>query len=437
VLAIAGCGGGLGDAKQSADDTGGIGPGATTTGEDDGTGEAQTGAADSAAGDGETGAADGPGADEGEVPIKFDLGILPDVPEGFGCSSDGKGGDLEYSYIWIANSTQNTVSKINTQTLVEEGRYYTRPDQFGNPSRTSVNLSGDVAVANRSGGLTKYYANPEDCVDADGDGTIETSSGAGDILPWDAEECRAWHTPFTYSSQRPVAWSQGEWSAAACAYQNQKVWTTGLLGGTIEVVLVDGELGVVEDSVLVPEVPSDGFGFYGGAVDAEGNFWASQLGGGQLIRVDIDDLTDYSLWPAPYGGYGMTVGASGYVFTCSFQVGRFDPATETWTGATVGGGGGCMEDSNGILWMANSPLVGVDVETLAPVYTWPLPQYVHGVSIDFDGSVWGVSMGTDAYKVDPTTGAIETVSGLVGPYTYSDMTGFALSSVGGGGAPSG
>jgi hypothetical protein len=46
-------------------------------------------------------------------------------------------------------------------------------------------------------------------------------------------------------------------------------------------------------------------------------------------------------------------------------------------------------------------------------------------------------MSSNAYRVDPATGNFDTVTGLVGPYTYSDMTGFALDDVGGGGALSG
>ncbi|MCB9565820.1 MAG: hypothetical protein H6710_01110 [Myxococcales bacterium] len=59
-----------------------------------------------------------------------------------------EGGNLEdvLSYIWISNSSQATVSKINTKTAIEEGRYRV---QGGSPSRTSVNLQGDVAVSSR------------------------------------------------------------------------------------------------------------------------------------------------------------------------------------------------------------------------------------------------------------------------------------------------
>ena len=47
-------------------------------------------------------------------------------------------------------------------------RYLTRPDAAGNPSRTSVNLAGDVAVANRAGGITKVYAKSDECPDVNG-----------------------------------------------------------------------------------------------------------------------------------------------------------------------------------------------------------------------------------------------------------------------------
>nr|MBA3545469.1 hypothetical protein [Nannocystis sp.] len=123
----------------------------------------------------------------------------------------------------------------------------------------------------------------------------------------------------------------------------------------------------------------------------------------------------------------------GYVWTCSGNAGRFDPMTETWQTASVGGNGGCMEDGKGTLYMSggNNNIVAVDVETLAVKTSYPVSQYVHGISIDFYGYVWGVSMGSEAYRLDiAQNGAFQTFSGLVGAYTYSDMTGFALSNVG-------
>jgi len=52
-----------------------------------------------------------------------------------------------------------------------------------------------------------------------------------------------------------------------------------------------------------------------------------------------------------------------------------------------------------------------------------------GSASTLNGYVWAVTQGTEAYRLDPADGSFEVVKGLVGAYTYSDMTGFALSSV--------
>lgn len=345
------------------------------------------------------------------------------------------------SYIWIANSSQNTVSKINTQSLVEEGRYRVRPDGAGNPSRTSVSLSGDVAVASRSGGVTKYYANPDVCSDTNGVPGIQTSSGPADVLPWDTEECRAWHTPFAYSTQRPLAWAQGEWDESRCQYVNEKLWTAGGSGTVHEVVLMDGDTGVVEDSVQIPDVIGWA-GLYGGAVDGDGNFWTvdhNWSGPSKLVRVMRDDLS-FEEWPVTgQVHYGLAVDGQGRPWLCgSGGASRFDPGSETWTHlAPLNGGsalGGCMTDAEGILWNSAYPdalLVGIDTETVTRVAQFAIPSYVHGISVDFDGYVWGVEFsGSRAFRIDTDAETWDTVSGLVGAYTYSDMTGFALSSAG-------
>ena len=365
-----------------------------------------------------SGTMDGADGDTG-MGLKFDLGAQPDASVGCGGGGGGGGGGApDFSYIWIANSAESTVSKIDTQTLVEQGRYITRPDQNGNPSRTSVNLNGDMAIANRSGGVTMIYAIPERCSNP-----ANTSTGAGDVKAW-PDGCVGWHTPFAYASQRPLAWSQGEFDESTCRYENTKLWTSGA-NGSIDVVLMDGETGVVEATIPIPGVAPNFYGIYGGAVDASGNFWGSQLGQGFVVNVDRDTL-DLQTWPMIASGYGMTVDQEGYVWTCSSTAARFDPSTETWQQANVGGGGGCMSDGGDILWMASTPLIGINRQTLAVEYSIPIPEYVHGVSIDYQGYVWGVSMGTQAYRVQPIDGTLQTFEGLVGAYTYSDMTGYQL-----------
>jgi hypothetical protein len=91
-----------------------------------------------------------------------------------------------------------------------EGRYIVRPDSAsGSPSRTSVNLTGDVVTANRSGGVDQgLRARVESCVESNGMPGIQTSTDAN-FLPWGVEECVAWHTPMNYVSQRPVGVDAG------------------------------------------------------------------------------------------------------------------------------------------------------------------------------------------------------------------------------------
>jgi hypothetical protein len=368
------------------------------------------------------------GGDSGPGPVKLDVHAIPDTPEQECGGSGGKGGggggvgDPDFSFIWIANSTQSTVSKINTESLIEEGRYMTRENSSGDPSRTSVNLSGDVAVANRNGGVLKIHARIEDC-----DDPSNTSDGPADIKAF-PDGCVAWYQPFAYASQRPVAWTSGEWDPHQCRWVNEKLWTSGA-NASIDVILLNGDDGEVEQIVPIPGVQPAFYGIYGAATDADGNFWGSQLSIGHLVRVDRDNF-DVETHPMPVSGYGMTVDSEGRAWTCSGSgFARWDPDAGSWaTSAGVQGGGGCMVDAEGLLWAANytPQLVAIDTETLDLVTTIPIPQYSHGISIDYNGNVWGVSMGTQAYRVNPEDGMVDTFNGLVGPYTYSDMTGWAL-----------
>ncbi|MFO0632107.1 MAG: hypothetical protein U0168_04575 [Nannocystaceae bacterium] len=411
AAAIAGCG----DAGGGREGGGGLSnTGIGTVGMD---------GSDGGGGDGSSGPSDEPAEDSGQGGIKFDTLPPPDINLGCGAGGGGGGGGgalgADFSYIWIANSAESTVSKINTETLIEEGRYITRPDQNGNPSRTSVNLNGDAVIANRSGGITMIWARHEFCAGGN------TSTGPQDVKPW-PDDCVGWHTPMGYASQRPVAWTHGDFNESTCYYDDVKVWTSGA-NATIDVLLLDGETGVIEQTVPIPGVEPSYYGIYGGAVDSRDNFWGTQLGGGQLVRVDRPTFA-VQTWTTPAGGYGMAVDRNDRVWTCSTMVGRFDYPSQSWQTAQAGGSGGCMPDGANLLWLANNPMVAVDIDTLAVVQTLPVPSYVHGVSIDFNGYVWGPAINNnEAYRVDPATGTVDVVTGLNLPYTYSDMTGFGLS----------
>jgi hypothetical protein len=387
-------------------------------------------------GDGDPG--DGDPSDDGdEDGVKWDVNAIPDAAHNCGA---GGGDDPDFSYIWIANSSQGTMTKLNTETMIEEGRYYMRPDLGGSPSRTTVALSGNVAISARvsGGGVSKFWANLDHCEESNGMPGLQTSTGANDILPWDVEECRAWHQPHAgknYWSNRPMAWAPGEFNDGTCQWENEKLWNSGSNGQT-EVLLIDGETGNIDETINIPQVGSSYL--YGGAVDGDGNFWGLQ-NSVNIIRVDRDDFT-VQAWPLPGGGpgYGIAVDVENRVWTCGGgHASRFDPETEQWqsTPGATSGIGGCMTDGGTRLYhsrYSQGVIVAIDTETVTPVQEYIIPAYVHGISVDFQGNIWGVTFaGSQVFRVNPETEQVDTYGGLIGAYTYSDMTGFGLSSVAG------
>jgi hypothetical protein len=381
--------------------------------------------------------------------LKFDVPIPDGGNETEGLC--GCGSDLEFSYIWIANANNSTLTKLNTQTMAEEGRYLTRQDAAGSPSRTSVSISGrSVAVANRNGGVTKVYARHEDCdPNKNGQPGLQTSSGKDDVLAWGQDDCVAWHTSFPYTTQRPVAWMAGTINQATCLYENEKVWTGGCQEGADQWVWVNrlnGDTGVVEDSIQIVGFECSSLSPYGGAVDSKGNYWMTNLVPGQdrLARVDAVTLEVQVLTP-PITPYGMTVDTkdrpwlASWVGSGSASAARYDPVAATWAIANNHVAyvmSGIQEDAKGRMWMnywnydngLTGGVVYIDRETMEVSEPFEIdPCERRGMSIDLDGNVWSTSQGCNqAYRYNPDTKVITTYDQLDGPYTYSDMTGWAL-----------
>ena len=158
----------------------------------------------------------GPGGSSSGSSSDDEAGALWDVASVDAGPGEPCDGEILFSNIWIANSSEGTVSKIDTTTGEELARYITGPD-WPDPSRTSVNLHGDVAVVNRSGGVSKIAARHEECIDANADGAIQTSTGEDDVLAWGTDECVLWHRPLpggdpdsNEGGPRPVAWEGGD-----------------------------------------------------------------------------------------------------------------------------------------------------------------------------------------------------------------------------------
>ncbi len=391
---------------------------------------------------------DGSASAGDETGQKLDAGTLTDLG-GFGgdCPADSGAATGEFSFIWIANSPEGTVSKIDTRTGEEVARYLTGPGNgTDDPSRTSVNLAGDVAVANRSGSISKFAGVIDHCVDANLDGAITTSLGADDVLPFGQDECLLWNVPLgggggsNQQGPRPTAWDAGA-GGDPCDVDDDRVWVGwfDIAANQGRFLRLNGQTGATLDDVFVPQWDVTGtsqYGPYGGATDADGNLWVLGLAG-PLARVDGQSLVT-NKWEVPEGSspYGIALDAEGTPWTTGLagEVLRFDLETSTFNQFQIGGQlRGVQIDRDGFLWAAVNGTCGVmKFDTISRTVVAPVIQIDGcvtpvGVSIDLEGNVWLPDQGANvAFKFDPQTGSATSTPGLRMPYTYSDMTGSGL-----------
>ncbi len=344
----------------------------------------------------------------------------------------------EKSYIWIANSAEGTLSKLCTITGVEMGRYYTSPQEAsGDPSRTSVNLHGDMVVTNRDpasgpSSVTKFAAEKSECVDISGDGDIQTSTGATDVLPWGEDECMIWNTvlgnPSMSTGCRATAWEGNEDPDSGLG---GNVWIGCMNNQTIYVL--DGDSGAILD-----QAPA-GIGTYGGAMDGRGHFWTVAMGCTvglcRLSKMDMATMT-YEIVNVPCG-YGISVDRLGRVWTAGLGcINRHDPSTgenRTYNSGFSQFNRGIAVDNEGSVWAAvtHGDVVRISEDSVGLIHQFAAgPADIVGVAIDHQGFVWAVSQGGNAaLKINPATYDVESHPIGMGPYTYSDMTGFQLSIV--------
>ena len=376
--------------------------------------------------------------------VYYDVGADPgdSSDTGAGCKCDDVAG---FDYLWVADTSEGQLSKLDTDTMQEVARYMTRADTDGSPSRTSVSVDGKaVAVANRAGGVTKVWAELEDCLDTNGVAGIQTSSGTGDILGWGEDECVAWYAPMDgWTKNRPVAWGPGTFNEQTCTWEDQVVWTAGCINTQPVAAKLDGETGEVLADFVIEGGACGYAGPYGGAIDPDRNFWFSFNDNTHpLTRID-HETHEIKQWDLPITPpYGIAVDAKGRPwFNVYGDTGlvRFDPETETWAN-TVGDPqitpqkmGGLAQGAGGLIWTLSGTtgVVGVDPDTLQVEKVFESDTEVgRGISVDGKGRIWRVG-GQAAVRFDPNTGDHATFTGYTFAYTYSDMTGFGLANAAG------
>ncbi|MFT5991278.1 MAG: streptogramin lyase [Bradymonadia bacterium] len=306
-------------------------------------------------------------------------------------------------FVWVANSGEGSVSKINTETGEEVGRFPVGQS----PSRTAVDFGGNVYVANRA---------------FDGQGTVSRVDAEGCV----GEACVRYTAPVGATDAVP---------RGMAIDQDGFPWVGTYNDNSLR--RLDPETGLVLDSYDV------GLPVYGIAIDAEGMIWFSSLripdfSGGSIGAFDPRAERVAGVWEIPgcSNPYGLAVDAAGALwignFTCDSLV-RFDRETfefDIYDQFGLSRVRGVAVDGDGFVWAVSygtNRVVRFDPNAERLVASTEVCSGPTGVGIAEDGKAWIPCYGDDTVvSVSAAGEVVDTVNVGVNPYSYSDMTGFQL-----------
>ncbi len=388
----------------------------------------------------------------------FDTGSLVDV------NHDSPNGDQlqlndavtsTFPVLWVANAGEDTVSKIDTNTNTEIGRYCVGLATIGQqgctgthgawsgpaPSRTAVDADGNVYVGirhfdSRSAEVVKILA--EGGIDRNSSGTIETStnstplasidSNSNGLLDCDATTCE--------SADERIAWAVpvgpvGGLGRSVCIDTDGDVWVG--LYNTLQYY----KISATDGTVLAGPITSGTNRPYGCIVDSAGTLWGANLGT-SLLEIDTTTDSFVANHANPWADYGVAVG-NGKVYLAQVNgprtFTRFDPTTNTFTdpaavsistlgiavdgngdivtGATGGGTLYKLADDGSVIWSAAQQAPSTEIR---------------GVAVDANGDVWTIRRADNSVaKYRGSDGGHLGVFPVGNsPYTYSDATGLGF-----------
>jgi DNA-binding beta-propeller fold protein YncE len=362
-----------------------------------------------------------------------------------------------FDFIWIALSVRGTIVKVNTETGKILGEYLSAPDgRSRNPSRTTVDLNGNVWVVNRDEsspvdgipkgsvvhiGLQEHKENNQ-CVDRNGNGVIDTSTGLGDV--------KLWPNPGGVDDRGGVSSAEDEciihyvrmnganpgFGGTVAVNLDNNVWVGGLANRKHD--LIDGKTGIILKSI------SPDCGGYGGLVDGNGVLWSASSSirapNHKLLRydpsVDHPDCLDL-----PGVSYGLGIDMRGNIWHTHREDNKISKISSTGTilrtietgGAGPNGVAVTHEDNN--VWVANrnsNNVTRLDNNAIL-IKTISVGSEPTGVAVDPAGKVWVTNLGSNsAMRINPATNQVDLTVDFgtgAGPYNYSDMTGTALRTV--------
>ena len=360
-----------------------------------------------------------------------------------------------FPFIWVALSQRCTIAKINTLTGTILGEYRTMADATPctESSRTTVALDGSVWVGHRgpTGRVTKVgLVELNNCVDRNANGTIETSTGYGDVKAWPGngapvsaaeDECILVHVDTGGSDSRHM-------SVDAAG----NLWVGDRSGGSI-FRRYDGSTGALLAGPL-----DFNCGGYGGLIDQAGVIW-SATSGGSILRYDTTQpLSGTNPRCITMNNYGMAIDSGGNIWVSTLGEGvvrKVSPDGNTITAYPQGvsNAQGLAVGPDDHVWISSSLFCGSNCTvahlrpdgSLVGLVPTPTGSGSTGVSIDGAGKIWTANRSSNtAVRIDPTAGPVIggtplgaadlTVDFPAGPggrplpfpYNYSDMTGQQL-----------
>lgn len=330
-------------------------------------------------------------------------------------------------YSFVSNSGESTVSKVDTGTRREVGRYYVG----AGPVATALDSRGNGYVVSNGETIetvVKIAGDQSYCIDRNRNGRIDTASGS---------------IPLGRGRDECVVWTSVE-AAGACPRtvavdKRDRLWIGGWCLRQFYVLDID-------DGSLIERLPVSASAF-DAAIGRDGLLWYT--GRTHSIIQSINTQT-YEVGPVlrpSCGGdlEGIVVDFDDRVWIvcgnrdCSLaryepRSGRWDnicdiPPTRSSRDVTI--------DSSGDLWVSahvygswhHGESYGYRYDpvllTRQAEYTIEGCDGINGIASDFEDNLWSICHGSwNAVVLDPDTGRTTAISVGAQPYTYSDFTGY-------------
>lgn len=341
-------------------------------------------------------------------------------------------------FIWVPNSNEGTISKYDTVTGKELGRYRTGPNSYGNPSRTTVDLDGNVWFGNRGTGTAVKIGLSENgqYIDRNGNGVMDTSTDlnndgkvtGAEVLGWMQDECMLYEVLLGYSSSGPRGFAIDA---------NNDLWAGTYYGR--KYYHIDGATGAIiaADTISIPS------GAYGALIDGNGMLWSSTLSN-HVLKIDPVTKSVTTVYLS-HTSYGLGIDQNDHLFVSGWgsnKISKIDINTNAILKVAPQGyssSRGVAVTDDGDVWVANS--YGSRVTRLSNDLT--IKTYIivgstpTGVAVDAAGKVWACNYGDGKInRINPATNSIDftvTTPGIYGGtayhYSYSDMTGIIARTV--------